>query len=191
MKKNFKTIMDHVFQWEGGYVDHPRDPGGATNMGITIHTMKALKQDLDNDGDVDKDDVRLVTRPVAEAIYKSMYWKPVKADLLPSGLDLVLVDAAINSGPRASVRWLQRALGVSPDGALGPITLGAVQASESVYERPSSMGQFKSLEQLIDKTIDERLKSVRSFRNYDVFGKGWENRIASVLHRAQELAKNG
>ena len=176
--KNFDTIMDHVFESEGGYVDHPSDPGGPTNMGITIHTMKALQMDLDMDGDIDRDDVRLVTRPIAESIYKSMYWKPVKADLLPSGLDLVLVDAAINSGPRASVRWLQRALGVKADGALGPVTLGAVRASQSLSE-------------LIKDTIQERLNSVRSFRNYDVFGRGWENRIASTLHRAQELAKNG
>lgn len=178
MKKNFKTIMDHVFEWEGGYVDHSRDPGGATNMGITIHTMQALSLDLDKDGDIDKADVRLVTRPIAEDIYKSMYWEVVKADLLPSGLDLVVVDAAINSGPRASVRWLQRALGVFADGIIGPKTIAAVQASQS-------------LSKLIENTINERLKSVRNFRNYDAFGRGWENRIASVLHRAQELAKNG
>lgn len=175
LKKNFNKIMDHVFHWEGGYVDHPRDPGGATNMGITIHTMRQLALDLDNDGDIDRDDVRLVTKSLAKDIYKVNYWNAVDADSFPSGIDALLMDAAVNSGPRASVRWLQRALGVTADGVLGPQTRGAVRASQSLSD-------------LIKKTVDERLKSVRKFKNYDTFGKGWENRIRSLRNLALELA---
>jgi len=161
---NFRRVMEEqIFPWEGGYVDHPSDPGGATNMGITIHTMKALSLDLDKDGDVDKEDVRNVTKEVAMSIYKNRYWDAVEADHAPSGVDAVLMDGAVNSGPRASVRWVQRALGISDDGILGPITREKIHSANPT--------------DLVKKSVDERLKSVRQFRNYDVFGKGWENRI--------------
>ena len=176
MSSNFYNVMPHVFKWEGGYVDHPRDPGGATNMGITIHTARALDLDLDNDGDIDKDDIRLITKEVATEVYRSMYWDAVQGDWAPEGLDLVLMDAAVNSGPRASIRWLQRALGVTPDGALGPITRRAVEAAND-------------LSGLIEKTIEERRKSVRQFRNFDVFGKGWMNRINNTEKAALEMSR--
>lgn len=177
MRRNFDKIMEEqIFPWEGGYVDHPRDPGGATNMGITIHTMKALEMDLDNDGDVDKDDVRQVTKDVAKAIYKKQYWDAVEADRAPSGVDAVLMDAAVNSGPRASVRWLQRAMGITADGILGPVTRRAISNSNPPL--------------LVDRAVEERLKSVKQFRNYDVFGKGWENRIEH-LHTFAKGLTNG
>lgn len=176
MRHNFPKIMDHVFDIEGGFVDHPEDPGGATNMGITIHTMRALEMDLDKDGDIDRDDVLLVTRPIAEEIYKDLYWDEVEADTMPNGVDAVLVDGAINSGPRASVRWLQRALKVTPDGRLGPQTRGAVEASQD-------------LSGLVKATLNERRKSVRQFRKYHVFGRGWENRMNAVEQLALGLIK--
>jgi len=92
---------------------------------------------------------------------------------MPSGLDAVLMDASVNSGPRASVRWVQRALRVKADGYLGPKTWTAIQNSD--------------VETLIINSINERLKSVRGFRKYDVFGRGWENRIDSVEDLALEL----
>lgn len=174
MKDSFDTVMNHIFLWEGGYVDHPRDPGGATNMGITIHTMRELALDLDNDGDIDKTDVMLVTKDLAKDIYKVRYWNAVDGDWFPRGLDLVLMDGGVNSGPRASIRWLQRALEVDDDGLLGPQTRAAVRASQSLSE-------------LINNTLDERLKSVRQFRNYDTFGRGWENRIGSTRREALRL----
>lgn len=176
MRRNFQRILDEqIFPWEGGYVDHPRDPGGATNMGITIHTLKALDMDLDMDGDVDKDDVKNVTKEVASAIYKLQYWDEVEGDRAPSGVDAVLMDGAVNSGPRASVRWLQRAMGITADGILGPVTRKAISNSNPTV--------------LVDRAIEERLKSVRSFRNYDVFGEGWENRIAHLKEYANALAR--
>ena len=174
-RRNFDTIMDHVFHWEGGYVDHPRDPGGATNMGITIHTLRALDMDLDMDGDIDKDDVKKVTRDVALSIYRLQYWDQVEGDRAPSGVDAVLMDGAVNSGPRASVRWVQRAMGITADGLLGPVTRRAISLSNPPV--------------LVERAIDERLKSVRQFRNYDVFGQGWENRIYSLKDLAMGLAR--
>ena len=166
--------MDHIFQWEGGYVDHPRDPGGATNMGITFNVLRQWRGKP-----ITKQDVKNLTKAEALSIYKVNYWDKVWGDKMPSGLDLFMMDAGVNSGIFASIRWVQRALGnVSKDGILGPQTYGAIQ-------NQVDMPRF------VEKCIEERLKSVRQFRNYDVFGRGWENRIASVLHRATELAKNG
>lgn len=171
--ENFNQVMLHIFEVEGGYVDHPRDPGGATNMGITIGTLSRWRGQS-----VTKEDVRNLTKMEAKNIYFNYYWEEVDCDDWPSGLDLLMMDACVNSGPRASVRWLQRALSVETDGVLGPVTKGAVRSSQSLLD-------------LIRACIDERRKSVRSFRNYDVFGRGWENRINSVEHRALEMSKNG
>lgn len=170
MRSSFNKVMDHIFQWEGGYVDHPRDPGGATNMGITFGTLQEWRGEL-----ITKQDVQNLTREEAMDIYRSRYWNAVDGDWFPAGLDLVLMDGGVNSGPRASVRWLQRALGVTDDGILGPQTRAAVRASQS-------------LSGLIEKTLDERLKSVRQFRNYDTFGRGWENRIRSTRQGALRLS---
>lgn len=169
MRNNFDRIMVHIFDVEGGYVDHPRDPGGATNMGITIGTLRRWR-----DSPVTKEDVKNLTKMEAKNIYYNFYWEVVDCDEWPSGLDLVMMDACVNSGPSGSVKWLQRALGVSADGVLGPVTKGAVRSSESVSD-------------LIEKCVEERLKSVRSFRNYDVFGRGWENRIRKVRREALDM----
>jgi lysozyme family protein len=173
MRRNFPTVMDHIFKWEGGYVDHPRDPGGATNMGITIHTMEALELDLDGDGDVDKDDVRQVTRPIAESIYRDRYWNAIEGDSLKVGIDLVMMDACVNSGPYASVRWAQRAMGITDDGILGPMTRRALSLAHP--------------QEFITRAINERKKSVRQFRNFDVFGQGWMNRIEDTLESALDM----
>lgn len=169
MQNNFSKVMEHIFQWEGGYVDHPDDPGGATNMGITRTTLSNWRG-----RPVSKQEVRDLTKAEAEEIYEKSYWKNIRGDDMPNGLDLVMMDAGVNSGPSQSIKWLQRALLVEDDGILGPITMGAVRASQS-------------LSGLINKTLDERLKSVRQFRNYNVFGRGWENRIRSTRRHALEL----
>lgn len=170
--ENFNKIMLHIFEVEGGYVDHPRDPGGATNMGITIGTLSRWRG-----RPVSKEEVKNLTKMEAKNIYFNYYWEEVDCDDWSSGLDLLMMDACVNSGPRASVRWLQRALGVETDGVLGPVTKGAVRSSQSLLD-------------LIRTCIDERRKSVRSFRDYDVFGRGWENRLNTLEHRALEMAKN-
>lgn len=170
---NFNTVMLHIFEVEGGYVDHPRDPGGATNMGITIGTLSRWRG-----RQVTKEEVQDLTKEEAKQIYLSYYWDEVDCDEWDSGLDLVMMDACVNSGPSQAVEWLQRAVEVSDDGVLGPITKAAVRASQSLLD-------------LIRDCVRERRESVRSFRNYDTFGRGWENRINMVEHRALEMSHNG
>lgn len=171
----FSKVIPHIFEFEGGFVDHPDDPGGATNMGITIVTLRNLDMDLDNDGDIDTDDVLKVNRQVAEDIYRKQYWDVVEADKWHVSIGMVLMDGAVNSGPRASVRWAQKAMGITADGILGPQTRNALSRANPVA--------------FVNAAVEERLKSVRQFRNYDVFGRGWENRIRKLRGYALELAK--
>lgn len=123
-------IAKEIVAREGGYVNDPDDPGGATKFGVTIHTMRRLGLDLDRDGDVDAQDVRKLTREDAVEIFIQHYFVKPKIDLLPTELQASVFDMYVNAGGNA-VKILQRLLGefqelVTVDGALGPKTAQAV-----------------------------------------------------------------
>ncbi|MEP1330123.1 holin-associated N-acetylmuramidase [Pseudophaeobacter sp.] len=128
--KSVQQISEEIVAREGGYVNDPDDPGGATNFGVTIHTMRRLGLDLDRDGDVDAADVRKLTRDQAVEIFIRHYFKKPRIDLLPRELQASVFDMYVNAGGNA-VKILQRLLRdfgetVSVDGALGPNTAAAV-----------------------------------------------------------------
>lgn len=172
MRANFDACLDHVLRSEGGYVDHPADPGGATNMGITHHTLASWRGNP-----VSKADVRALTRKEAEAIYRSRYWDMVRGDELPAGIDLVAFDGAVNSGPSRGAKWLQSALGVDQDGRIGPVTLSAASRSP---RRP-----------VIDDACDRRLSFLRGLSTWAHFGRGWSSRVESVRATAHKMAAGG
>jgi lysozyme family protein len=126
-------IAKEIVAREGGYVNDPDDPGGATNFGVTIHTMRRLGLDLDADGDVDADDVQRLTRAQAVDIFIRHYFeRPLIAEL-PAGLHATVFDMYVNAGANA-VRILQRLLcemghSVAVDGALGPQSIKATHAA--------------------------------------------------------------
>lgn len=102
MKSNFQKVMPYIFSEEGGYADNPADPGGATNMGITIATLSAW------DGhQVSPEDVKEMTPATATQIYQAQFWNKIDGDNLPSGLDDALFDFSVNSGPAGTARMLQ------------------------------------------------------------------------------------
>lgn len=124
-------IARAIVEREGGYVNDPDDPGGATNFGVTIGTMQRLGLDLDGDGDVDATDVRSLSRAQAEAIFIRHYFKRPRLHELPGPLQATVFDMYVNSGANA-VKILQRLLvqmgfGVDVDGVLGPQTLSATR----------------------------------------------------------------
>ena len=123
MKGNFDRCFDLVLKHEGGWVDHPADPGGATMKGVTIGTFAQFKGRK-----VTKDELRNISDADLRAIYKRGYWDKVRGDELPAGLDHVAFDAAVNSGPSRGIRLLQQALGVTADGKIGPETLARAQS---------------------------------------------------------------
>lgn len=167
MKDNFSKVMPWVFQEEGGYVDHPKDPGGATNLGITHRTLGAWRGKP-----VTKQDVKNLKRPEAEKIYRSEYWNPIRGDDLPSGLDYAVLDYGINSGPSRAVRDLQRVLGVTQDGIIGAQTLAAIKT--------------KNISSLINAYMDRRLTFLKGLKGWSTFGKGWSARVSRV--RAKSLS---
>jgi lysozyme family protein len=111
MADTFDTCLAFTLREEGGYVDNPADPGGATNMGITLATYRGWS----DNPDLGAAQVQDMTRRTAEAIYRSSYWNPLRADALPQGVDLSVFDMGVNAGIWRSARLLQRAIGFTGD----------------------------------------------------------------------------
>jgi lysozyme family protein len=159
--RNFDACLKLTLQFEGGYVDHPADPGGATNLGITRRTLARWRG-----RPVSKAEVRDLSRKEAAEIYRKYYWNAVNGDDLPLGIDAAVFDHAVNSGPRAAVRMLQQALALKADGVIGSITLALVRACDS------------------DVLLGELMKRRRSFlqrlKTFRVFGRGWTRRLIAV-----------
>lgn len=166
----FNACLAEVLRHEGGYVDHPADPGGATNLGITHTTLAAHRG-----RPVTKDDVRALTRAEAAAIYHARYWIPIRGDALPPGLDLALFDFAVNSGPARAVKALQGVLHVTQDGVVGPVTLAAIAKAPG----PATLA--------ID-LCDARMRFLRSLPTWATFGRGWTKRVSDVEVAALEAA---
>lgn len=168
--QRFRICVDQVLAHEGGYVDHPRDPGGCTNFGITRATLEAWRGAPTNCGAVR-------TMPVLEArqIYRARYWNGIQGDQLPAGVDLCVFDAAVNSGPVRSAQWLQAAVGVERDGAIGPVTLAAVHGVPA--------------NDVILRLIAARLAFLRSLSTWNAFGRGWTRRVEAVRSVALQMAE--
>lgn len=169
-RENFPASLAEILKQEGGYVDHPKDPGGATNLGITIATLRAWrKPDL-----VSKQDVRELTRDGASAIYRALYWNKVSGDDLPAGFDLATFDPAVTSGAMRGAKWMQRALGVPADGRIGPITVRAAASAKPV--------------RIIAKASTIRMGFLRGLGTWTTFGRGWSARVARVEAVAVRMA---
>jgi lysozyme family protein len=165
MTDRFPRALELVLVHEGGYVDHPRDPGGATNLGVTIGTLSGWLG-----RPATKAEVRALTVDAVAPIYRKNYWDAVRADDLPAGVDYCVFDFGVNSGPRRAIMALQRAVGVADDGRIGPITLAAVKR--------------KSPEDIITRICSDRLSFMRRLSTWPTFGKGWQRRVEGVEREA-------
>lgn len=171
MRPTFDDALPLVLVHEGGYVNHPRDPGGATNKGITWRTYAAWRRARD----LEPQSVRFITDEEVAAIYKRQYWDAVRADDLPAGLDYAVFDFAVNSGPARAAKFLQRILGVEADGHIGEITLAAVNGRQDVKN-------------IITQLCDNRLAWLRRLSHFDTFGRGWTRRVSEVKLKASAMA---
>lgn len=169
MKQNFPTCLNETLAYEGEWSDHKADPGGATMKGVTIGRFQKFKG-----RPVTKAELRAISDTDLRVIYKTGYWDEVAGDLLPSGLDHVAFDGAVNSGPSRGAKWLQKGLGVPADGKIGKATLAAARASDPVV--------------VIRRACAARMGFLRGLRTWGTFGKGWSRRVAHVEVFSVKLA---
>jgi lysozyme family protein len=170
MQGNFQECLDLVLKSEGGWVNHPSDPGGETNLGVTKrvweeyvgHPVESLKK---------------LTKEDVAPLYELKYWRPCYGEVLPRGLDFVVFSMGINAGPGRSIKLLQSAIGCVPDGVIGPATRGLISDSNSAT--------------LIAKFSEARREYYRSLKNFPIFGKGWLNRVDHEEAEALSMVKNG
>lgn len=169
MKENFEAALKAILHHEGGYVNHPKDPGGMTNLGVTKRVWEEWVGH-----EVSEKIMRELTPEIVGPMYKVKYWDKIKGDDLPTGVDYVVFDAAVNSGPGRAAKWLQACVGVEPDGGIGPKTLAAVNAFDA--------------NQLIEDYAKRRLSFLMDLQTWDTFGKGWGRRVAEVQKTGLDMA---
>ena len=169
MRSNFDTCLYEVLKHEGGYVDHPADPGGATNLGVT---KQAWEEYVGRE--VTKDDIKALTVEDVTPFYRKRYWDACKCDDLHAGVDYVVFDVAVNSGTRRAAKFLQEAVSVTPDGSIGPRTLSAA----------ADFGPNL----IINRICDRRESFYRALPTFSTFGKGWLRRNDAVHKKALEMA---
>lgn len=171
MIDRFAQADERVSVHEGGYVNHPKDPGRATNRGVT----QRVYDDYRRRNGLPVRSVRYLNETERLAIYRGSYWNPVKGDQLPPGVGYVVYDGAVNSGVSQSLKWLQRALGVKADGMIGPTTLAAVR------DHPDH-------DKLIAAICERRMAFLKVLDPWPTFGKGWTRRVNDVRATGQAWA---
>ena len=168
MKENFDKCLKMLLSHEGGFVNHPEDPGGITNLGVTKKVY-----DEWTGRESTEQEMRDLTPEDVAPIYKKNYWDRVKGDSLPSGLDWACFDWAVNSGSGRPAKAVQRAVGATQDGAIGPQTLGLIME--------------KDPEEIINYVYGVRQDFYKSLKTFETFGRGWTRRNKETLHQALEM----
>lgn len=169
--ENWDACFQMVLKHEGGYVNHPQDPGGMTNLGVT---KRAWEEYVGRT--VDETEMRGLTPDKVKPFYKARYWDRIKADDLPSGVDYAAYDLAVNSGVGRAAKYLQEIAGVPADGIIGPKSLAAIKACPA--------------DEMVDAMCDMRLEFLKRLPTWDTFGKGWGRRVEEVEAKASEMAKD-
>ena len=168
MQDNFEQCLALILKHEGGFVNHPKDPGGMTNLGVT---KKVWEEWVGHP--VDEAAMRALGPSDVAPLYKKNYWDKIKGDQLPAGVDYACFDLAVNSGVGRAAKTLQQAVGVSADGAIGPATLDAVEKADA--------------RSLATEICDLRLKFLQSLPTFATFGKGWTRRVSEVEETAFKM----
>lgn len=176
MKENFDAALKHLLKSEGGFTDDPRDPGnklpdgraGCTMLGVTQASWESFIGKRTT-----KEKMRQLTPADVAPIYRKKYWDAVRGDDLPSGLDYLLFDFAVNAGPGRAIKVMQQSLNVTADGVIGRITMKAIKDAEP--------------QDLIEKFSEAKTEYYRSLKTFETFGKGWLNRVAEVKGFASDM----
>ena len=168
MKANYDKCLETILHHEGGYVNHPKDPGGETNLGVTKRVY------LEHGGTKNMKD--LLVEDVAP-IYKKGYWDKMKGDELPNGLDLCVFDFGVNAGPGRSAKYLQTMIGTVADGGIGPNTLAKL--AEYVEKH--------GIEKCIEDFQGARQDYYEKLSTFATFGNGWTRRVDEMTELAMSM----
>lgn len=155
---NFDRAFIKLLGHEGGYSNNPSDPGGETMWGVT----KTVARENGYFGAM-----RDLPVDVSKAIYRRKYWDAVKAEELPPSLRYAVFDAAVNSGPKQAIKWLQEAIGASVDGVIGGQTISMSRAAQPDFAAR--------------RMLAARLEFMTNLKVWPVFSRGWARRIAGLL----------
>ena len=166
--QNWIKSLEAILHHEGGYVNHPKDPGGETNLGVT----KRVYEDFGG-----TKNMKELTREDVEPIYKKNYWDRVKGDQLPAGLDLFVFDFGVNAGTGRAAKYLQTLIGTVADGGIGPNTLKTLDAYVSEH----------GVKETIENYQAERQKYYESLSTFDTFGRGWTRRVTETTEMALSM----
>jgi lysozyme family protein len=169
VKSNWDQAFRQVIIYEGGFVNHPKDPGGPTNLGITQATLSRY---LGRNATIA--DVRALTKASVQPIYKKFFWDVLRCDDLPGGVDLAVYDFGVNSGTCRAARYLQSVVGVVQDGQIGIKTIAACDKY--------------SAEEIVRRLVAKRRGFLMGLGSWQTFGKGWNRRLVSVLSTSLAMA---
>lgn len=188
-----RRLAEEIVAREGGYVDDPNDPGGATNHGVTIHTMRRLGLDLTGDGRIDAADVRALTRAQAVEIFVTHYYHRPRIDALPEALRASVFDMYVNAGANA-VRILQRLLAemgydIAVDGAIGPQTVRLAAAAAQAAPAHLADAYGIARREYYYALADRRPASRRYARRRDGGKGGWITRAEEFIHPRWHLSE--
>jgi lysozyme family protein len=170
MRITYAPTMKKIRKSEGGYVNHPKDPGEATNEGVT----QAVYDEYRTSENLTKRSVKWITEDEVNEIYKTRYADKVRYDDLPAGVDYATLDGAVNSGVSRGAKWLQSSLGVTSDGVVGAKTIAAAEKADAI----------KTVKSMCAK----RMSFLRGLTIFSTFGKGWTSRVARVEAEAVAMA---
>lgn len=161
MRENWELSIREVLKHEGGFVDHPEDPGGATNYGITLKTYRNYNKNWY----LTAEDLKNIPMFEVHDIYRTMYWNKVQGDDLPSGIDFLVFDFGVNAGTGRAAKMLQELVGAVSDGIIGRRTL---RATQDVYLQDPA--------RLVKGYSDRRAEYYQSLPHFPTFGRGWLRR---------------
>jgi peptidoglycan hydrolase-like protein with peptidoglycan-binding domain len=170
---DLQEALNFTLQWEGGFVDHPSDPGGATNKGVTTATYNEYLWSKGRS----KQSVRNITDAEVQEIYRDLYWKPSQAELMTRSLAIVHFDTAVNFGVGGAVTFLQEILGIGADGVFGA-------KSKSALEKANT---YNTAKRYCQARIDYRYQRVEENASQKAFLQGWLNRDNDLLRFVTNL----
>lgn len=173
MNNGFLDALDFVLLWEGGEVNHPADPGGHTNMGVTQRTLDWFRSKYPSAGLPSS--VSNLTHEHVQQIYYQEYYRPLRCDEMPEPISLLVFDAAVNQGAYDAGRFLQRAVGAAADGIVGSKTLSALERAVHIYG-VQAVAKAVAVERAYDYALNDSID--------DVFGRGWYRRLFDCYEKA-------